>query len=244
MQVDFEKIRVGDVFRSRKNRVFRVMYNGELQVAKVYPSAKSVTAREESRLLKRCRELGLRVPTLVELVGGTIVMTYLGGPNLADVADRTLSNEATSEAEGGMLPDRMADGLADWLASFHKAFEHSFCRGDTILRNFLESDGAVYGLDFEEAHKGDPITDLGELCANILGMRPLLGRRNAQLAKSIVNRYWTLTGRDRSTDLPDAIASGLEHYARFRDDGKVLGNWALRFRREGPGLLEELAANP
>ncbi len=243
MQVDFEKIRVGEVFRSRKNRVFRVMYNGRLQIAKVYPSARSDVASEEFLLLGKCRELGLRVPMPVELVGSTIVMTYLEGPNVADVADRFLSDEANSGAKPEMSPDQMADGLADWLASFHKAFGFSLCRGDTILRNFLQTEGKIYGLDFEETHNGDTIDDLGEICANVLGMRPLFGTPNARIALAIVSRYWTAIGKDRSAELPEAIASGLEHYAKFRDDGMLLEKRAQRFRKEGLGALQELASD-
>ncbi len=239
MRGDFESHRIGEVFKSRKNRVFRIRTDSEVRVAKVYPRDNVATAKAEFDLLTRCFEHHLPVPTPIELADDTIVMSYLEGPTVSEIADSLLTGGKVSQGRYDVTVDSLAKGLADWLASFHVAFDNELCRGDTILRNFVLSNGRVFGLDFEEAHEGDPILDLGELCANVLGMRPLFSRNNFELASDMLSSYWRITGEDRKADISDAIAVGLEHYARFRQDGGVLQEWARKFREEGSGLLEQ-----
>ena len=235
MSTDFEKFRIGDVFRSRKNKVFRISYEGRTLIAKVYPQSGGDSARREFEVLKKCSDLGLRVPVPIELAGSTIVMSYLEGSNMSELVDPLLDPDELVDSDS---VNRLVEGLAGWLASFHNAFEFRLCRGDTILRNFLLSDGMTYGIDFEEVHDGDPMSDIGELCASMLGMRPLFGPKNIEMTASFVNRYWKSIGRGRSSDLPESIAGALEHYARFRDDGMVLNNWSKKIRAEGLRFLE------
>jgi len=239
METDFERYRIGEVFRSRKNRVFKIRFKGETRVAKVHSQMNSSAANAEYQLLARCSERRLLVPAPLELAENTIVMTYLEGPNLGDLADVLLSGGPPPRDRDEITIDSLAKGLANWLASFHKAFDNELCRGDTILRNFLLSSRQIYGLDFEEAHKGDPILDMGEICANILGMRPMFGRLNFNFASKVVSEYWRATGKDRSADIPEAIAMGLEHYAKFRQDGGLLMEWARKFRSERTVLGEQ-----
>jgi serine/threonine-protein kinase RIO1 len=233
---DLEKLRYGDVFRSRKNRVFRISSEGRTQIAKVYPSSKTDAARKEFEILRKCSDLGILVPKPIELAGNAIVMTFVDGVNASDVVDPLLGEDVPKSSAS---VNGVAEGLAEWLASFHRAFEFKFCRGDTILRNFLLSDGMTYGIDFEEAHSGDPISDIGELCASILGMRPLFGPMNIKMAASLVGRYWRSAGRNRSSDLPDSVADALEHYSGFREDGPILKARSRKIRAEGLSFLEK-----
>jgi tRNA A-37 threonylcarbamoyl transferase component Bud32 len=241
MPVDIEQRRVGGVLRSRKNRVFKIQMEEGVGVAKVYPEARVETAQAEFRLLKRCSDYGVPAPAPIELVSNTIVMAYVDGENVADVVDSILVNTHTSQAGDDDRAVLLADKLSDWLASFHRAFRFDLCRGDTILRNFLISGGRIYGLDFEEAHDGDTLQDVGELCTSILGMTPLFGPANFDFASEMVNSYWKAIGRNRSEELSEWIAAGLEHYAKFREDGRILRDWGRRFRSEGPALLEQAA---
>jgi aminoglycoside phosphotransferase (APT) family kinase protein len=166
-------------------------------------------------------------------------MKYIDGLNVSDVADLLLSGGKAFQGRTEITLSSLSSGLSDWLASFHVSFDNTKCRGDTILRNFILSDGHIFGLDFEEAHEGDPILDLGELCANILGMRPVFSKLNFEFASMIVSSYWDAIGEARSADIGGAIAAGLEHYARFRQDGGLLEEWARKFRAEGAALLEQ-----
>ncbi len=237
MNLDLERHRVGEAFRSRKNRVFRVRTDGRIRVAKVYPTSGTESARAEFELLTRCVGLRLKVPAPIELSDRAIVMTYLEGTPVADLVDPILPSGDASRGQEQASLVSLSTGLANWLATFHRAFDFGLCRGDTILRNFLLSNDEVYGLDFEEAHRGDPIQDLGELCANVLGMRPLCGTVNFEFASNVANSYWKAVGESRMGDLAEAVALGLEHYAAYRKDGAVLREWACRFRKEGPGFL-------
>lgn len=238
-QVDFEQRRVGPVFRSRKNRVFKIQMDQGMGVAKVYPQDRIEEAQAEFELLKKCSDLGITVPAPIETASNTLVMAYVEGENVADVVDDMLIREPVSRTRNDVRAPPLAQRLGDWLASFHRAFRSEFCRGDTILRNFLISDDRICGLDFEEAHDGDPLQDVGELCASILGMRPLFGPLNFDLASNMTSCYWEALGRNSSDELSEWIAVGLEHYAKFREDGGVLRDWARRFRSEGLSLLEE-----
>jgi len=80
MSTDFEKLRIGDVFRSRKNKGYSgISYEGRTLIAKVYPQSGGDSARREFEVLKKCSDLGLRVPVPIELAGARIVDVVLGG---------------------------------------------------------------------------------------------------------------------------------------------------------------------
>ncbi len=240
MLTDFERLRVGEAFRSRKNRVFRITYDGDVRIAKVYPWANAKTAHEEYAVLSKAYKLGLRVPEPLELVGNTIVMTDLDGTVALDMLEQQSGHEeGISDKYGEMSLDELSCELADWLASFHSAFEFKVRRGDTVLRNFINARGQVYGVDFEESRKGDTLLDLGEMCASILSIRPFFSSRNTGFATNVISRYSKAVHRDRSADLPEAIALGLEHYAKYRKDRKTLETLAQSFRNEGLSLLEK-----
>lgn len=227
---------------SRKNLVFRVRWRGRTCAAKVFGPASEERAATEYRVLGLCRERRLRTPRPIVLRDGVVIMSWLSGMPAFEVflsrlrsaggADSRGRGAGSFEVERSQVAP-VLDGVAAWLAGFHRAFRCELRRGDAILKNFICSGKVIYGIDFEEAREGDPLEDVGQLCAHILAsgerfMTPLF-----DAARYFALRYWARLGEDRSGELPRAVASGLEHYARYRRDGPLLRQWARRIRDGG-----------
>jgi len=227
-----EALREGEPFRSRKNRVFRIRLEGRLAVAKIYAPERVKLAESEYHILDKCHREEGRAPRPLAVGNGTIVMEYVDGENLSEKFDRLWRDDDGSK-NSLELRRLVTDGLAEWLAQFHRIFGLREARGDTILRNFIVSESQIYGLDFEEAMERDPLSDLGEACANMLSMHPMFTPGKLVLARELAERYWHHSGTDRSAELQEAIAVALEHYSSFRADGDSMRTWARKIRIDG-----------
>lgn len=201
--------------RSRKNRVFRSVLRGNQYVVKVFREAWRERAQVEFEVLSECRNRGVPAPVPVALLGDAVVMEYVEGDSVADVFDRSFSS---SEAELDAPQKALAHSLASWLSTFHAAFAFRLARGDTILRNFVIAQNGIMGLDFEEAGEVDTIGDLGQLCASALMTDPSFTPAKRSFAGQLSERYWEFTGRDRSADLPKAVAASIRYYAQYRQN--------------------------
>lgn len=217
-----EKARVGEVFRSRKNRVFKVVLGGEVLVAKVFPPDGIQRALHEHAILVACAERGVRVPRPVKLDGRVLLMEYIAGGTAAELIDSPGSDAELILSES-----------VKWLSDFHRAHSGRLCRGDCVLHNFLMTPGGVVGIDFEEAHEGDPVEDLGQVIASYLSMRPMFLEGKFAVAGRIASRYAEQSGHDRAEEVPHAVSVALRHYGRFREDGDDLLAWADAIERRG-----------
>lgn len=221
-----ERSRIGPLFRSKKNRVFKSDVGGKAYIVKVYRGEWRERASIEYELLKECRARDVPVPEPVALLEGAIVMVPVSGIVVGDEFDRMIVLRSglvlTSEQE------RLADSLARWLTKFHLAFGLRRARGDTILRNFIINDEGVVGLDFEESSPSDTISDLGQLCASVLMTDPVFTERKIAFARHLADRYWTCSGQRRSGELGGAIASSIRHYAQYRANGQELLAYASK----------------
>ena len=234
----------GPPLPSRKNLVFRVSWGGRSCAAKIFSRASKERAATEYRVLGLCRARRLPVPRPLLLRDGVVIMTWLRGRQAFELVHAGLGGrgpETTSAREKGYwmeegMVQRLLDGVASWLARFHRAFKWEVRRGDAMLKNFIYSRNVIYGIDFEESVEGDPLADVGQLCAHLLAsgerFSPPLFRAAGYFAKS----YWRHSGEDRSGELPEAVAAGLEHYAQYRRDGPLLRRQALKIRRGGSGV--------
>jgi len=217
-----ENARVGQVFRSRKNRVFRVLLDGETLVAKIYPAGSDDRALREYCVLEACIERGVRVPRPVSQSGRFILVEFIEGKTAVEAID---SFPADAEST---LSD-----VTEWLSGFHKAHDMRLCRGDCVLHNFLIASRGVVGVDFEEAHDGNPIEDMGQVIASFLSMRPAFSEGKMEVARRIAAEYLTRTGLEKGDDVPQAVSDALKHYGRFREDGALLNMWAERIAHRG-----------
>jgi tRNA A-37 threonylcarbamoyl transferase component Bud32 len=227
-----ESLRVGEPYRSRKNRVFRIRLEGSFAVAKIYAPTRIRLAQLEHHVLSKSYKGGVLVPRPLAIGNGTIVMEHVEGENLSDMFDRLWRADGDS-INGRELRRLVTDGVAGWLAQFHRIIGFHEARGDTILRNFIVSGDQICGLDFEEAGHRDPLSDLGEVCANLLSMDPMFTARKFEMVRELSESYWHHSGSDRSAELSGAVASALEHYSAFRADGESLRVWANNLRTDG-----------
>jgi len=215
-----ESARVGQVFRSRKNRVFRVTIGGETFIAKVFPPGGDDRAVHEHSALKSCVERGVRVPRPVGCSGRSLVMEYVEGKTAAESVDSD-----PADSEGTLL------GVIDWLSEYHRAHDQQLCRGDSVLHNFLLARRGVVGIDLEESHGGYPIEDVGQVIASFLSMRPAFTEGKIAMVKNITFEYMARSGLDRAEDVPEAVSDALRFYAGFRADCDLLNAWAERIER-------------
>jgi len=217
-----ENARAGEVFRSRKNRVFRVVIGGETLVAKVYPPGGDARASHEYSVLQACVERDVAVPRPVKHSGRALLMEYVEGMTATESIDSSPAR-----------PEPTILSVIEWLSEFHGAHGSQLCRGDGILHNFLMAPERVVGIDFEEAHEGHPLEDLGQVIASFLSMRPAFVPEKMSVARRAAGEYLKRTGIDSGAEIPLAVSDGLRHYAKFRDDGDTLTAWADRIVRDG-----------
>jgi hypothetical protein len=131
----------------------------------------------ESLVLARSK--GLNVPYPLATHGDYLVMEYLQGDGCDVLVTKMFSTEA-------------AEGMGRWLALFHNRLSTELgqrIRRDSVLSNFIMSDGVVYGLDLEDSGKGDPMDDLGELGASILGNEPFFTPIKFDLCMRMLRAY-------------------------------------------------------
>ncbi|MEW5748327.1 MAG: phosphotransferase [Candidatus Thermoplasmatota archaeon] len=224
-----EKGRTGPMFQSKKNRVFRSTVAGESYVVKVYRGEWRERAAVEHGILVACRDRGVPVPEPLALLPGVIVMAPVEGRIAGDVFDCLFA--ACRGDVLGSEQERLADLLVRWLASFHEAFGYGLARGDTILRNFIVTERGAVGLDFEEAARGDTLSDLGQLCASAMMADPAFTGAKIAFARRLADRYWAVSGQRRMGELDGAVTAAIRHYAQFRPNGKALLAHADRIER-------------
>jgi hypothetical protein len=222
---DLECDRRGHDFKSRKNRVFRSVFQGNDCVVKEYSGEFPGGPATEESVLIECAKAGVRVPRLLAHIENAIVMEFIEGDNVADVFDEAC-DRATAPDPSNEL-NAMGNALARWLWEFHGAFSHHRIRGDGILRNFIIDSSGIVGLDFEESSEGDPIDDLGFLISNILMTDPPFTELKLSFARHVARCYWGFAGRDRSSDLPIAVSRGIQHYAKYRSNVRELTDKAI-----------------
>lgn len=223
---ELERRRRGGLFASRKNRVFRSVFDGRECVVKVFREGSEEAAPKEFRILRDCSAAGVPVPGPIDCIGGAVLMEFVPGEPVSDLFDRLVAASDGQELSEGF--QGLACDLAGWLSRFHSAFGFETARGDAILRNFLMAEGGVVGLDFEEAARGDTLSDIGQLCASALMTDPPFTQVKVSFARDLASRYWERTGRDRSVDLPSAVAEAIRHYAPYRRNARELMDEADR----------------
>lgn len=196
--------------QSKKNRVYLAENAGGRFVLKLYRAPHHLNSTLEHRVLQLAHRRGLAVARpLAFIEKRALLMEYIPGENLCDLLNRRY------------LPEYV-DQLACWLAAFHRSFVRpggkTLTRGDSNLRNFIiHENGALYGVDFEEAAPGNPAWDLGRLCASILDTEPMFTPEKAALCRRLIARYGRAAGRESlEKHLTSFIAAALRETARRR----------------------------
>ena len=161
---------------SRVNRVWIVETDVHPVIVKRSLSGK---CGNEFEVLVQARNAGLNVPYPLAFEGDYLVMEYLPGGGCDVLINRMFSSEA-------------AEGIGKWLALFHNGLSSLHGKrihGDAVLSNFIMCDGAVYSIDLEDSSVGDPLDDVGQVGASILGNEPFFTPIKFDLCKKMLRAY-------------------------------------------------------
>jgi len=161
---------------SRVNRVWIVETDVHPVVVK-----RSLTGKcgNEFESLVIARSAGMNVPYPMAFSGDYLVMEYLSGETCDVLINKMFSVQA-------------AEGIGTWLANFHVGFAAQYGRRihrDAVLSNFIMSDANVYGVDLEDSVSGDPMDDLGQAGASILGNEPFFTPIKFDLCRRMLVAY-------------------------------------------------------
>jgi hypothetical protein len=149
---------------SRRNRVFLVEDEGGRRL--IVKNHLQQNLKTERCLLEKLGQKKVRVPEISEVHSDCLVLEFIEGINLCELLE---SCELTGNIAGWRAA---AHALALWFCSFYRAFESPTLREDINLRNFILSDGHVFGVDFEGVLPGRPESDIGRMMAFTLCYDP------------------------------------------------------------------------
>ncbi len=184
-----QKFRLVRRLQSKKNRVYLVENAAGRFVLKLYRAPHHLNSAREYQVLLRAYRCGVAVPRPCAFIEEkALLMEHIPGENLCDLLNRRCLEE-------------YAEKLAAWFAAFHRCFRRgcgrALLRGDSNLRNFvMRGDGTLFGVDFEEAAPGNPLQDLGRICASILDTKPMFTPKKAALCRRLIACYGGLTGQE------------------------------------------------
>ncbi|MCK4243528.1 hypothetical protein KAX03_01495 [Candidatus Bathyarchaeota archaeon] len=176
---EIESLSIIDKLRlsSKHNEVYKIKTEKETFLVKKFLDNR---ARHEYNALNKAYEKGVRVPKPLILVDNKVLVTeFIEGINLCDQLNRTLNS-------------KYSDMLAEWFSSLHSSFKkknETLVKSESILRNFIEAQDNVVGVDFEFSHYGNPIKDIGEICASILDTNPMFTEDKYSLCRRLIQRY-------------------------------------------------------
>lgn len=169
-------------FHSKRNRVSLVRLHeaagSRLAVFKEYGSRGRELLESEYENIMKLRAFGIPVPRILSKTEAGILMEYIEGQLVTELAERLDTGE-------------WVDSLALWMAKLHSICEGkgSLLKGDVNLRNFIYSGGQIYGLDFETTDNGDPRTDLANLCFFLLTNFPSYRREKHLMLRRLLKSY-------------------------------------------------------
>ncbi|OGS56885.1 MAG: hypothetical protein A3K60_01670 [Euryarchaeota archaeon RBG_19FT_COMBO_56_21] len=186
---------------SRRNRVWVVETDVRPVVVKRFLSGR---CGHEFETLLQARLAGLDVPYPLWSDGTHLVTEYVAGDPCELMINHMFSNVA-------------AEAMGTWLAQFHSRLrEGNMVKiiADAVLSNFIFVHDRVYGVDLEDSRVGDPLDDVGQLAANILGSEPLFTPVKFDLCLQMIRSYGRVSGQDIVEKARPHVAKHLKLDAR------------------------------
>jgi len=162
-QMGIAQYTVAERYISRRNTVCRIdaMRTDGTKTSFVYKMyACGDIDREAAALETLC---GDRVPRILMRGQNALCLEYLSGQTLLETLEET---ERTCQS-----PHAAIDRLVGFLAYFYAAMP-GYKYGDVNLRNFIDAQRGICGVDLEETAPGMPHTDIGRMAAFLLTYRP------------------------------------------------------------------------
>lgn len=225
----YNKVLLQRSFKSKKNIVAYVLYNGQPRIFKWFvPGLQQNLTIEYNVLRKGFPNLLIPTPFEKDLVNNILIMSYIIGENVCDILNNSLMNIDEKQ--------KITHQLADWFAHFHSFFksEDTFLlRGDASLRNFILSRDRIWGVDFEESRIGKPAEDLATLCASLLSSNPMFIDEKFQLCKIFLNSYRKLVKWNIENINAEISYALLERIQWRPTDEELLRKYAINIRNKG-----------
>ncbi len=168
---------------SKRNRVWVVETDVRPIVVKRFLSGR---AGHEFETLMQARLAGLDVPYPLWSDGSHLVTEYIAGEPCELMINHMVSGAA-------------AEAMGVWLARFHSSLSEGTSvkvMADAVLSNFVFVSDKVYGMDLEDSRTGDPLDDVGQLAANILGSEPFFTPVKFDLCLQMIRSYGSSIGKD------------------------------------------------
>lgn len=188
---------------SNRNRVWFVETDVRPVVVKRSLSGLSPVEFETMLLAKKA---GLSVPYPLYMDRNYLVTEFISGEP-CDILVNTMFNT------------RAAEGLGGWLGGFHETMEGSgrpLTMSDAVLDNFIMHDGEVFGVDLEDAAPGEPMDDLGQMAASILGNEPFFTPIKFDLCFCMLQAYEERTGMESMESVRPFVSKHLRLSVRAR----------------------------
>ncbi|NCB43044.1 MAG: hypothetical protein EOM59_10545 [Clostridia bacterium] len=126
----------------------------------------------ESLIYAQLSETGL-APKILQQQDDCITTEYIEGILLFDALEKTLHNESEQI--------RLFELFFEWHIHFQR--QTNCILGDTNLKNFILSEGALYGLDFETCKEGHPVEDFVWQTAMLATLRPAFSSERKAMAR-------------------------------------------------------------
>ena len=190
---------------SKRNRVWVAETDVRPVVVKLSLTGK---AGDEFEALLVARQLGLDVPYPLYMDRDYLVLEYLPG----DICDALVNHFFRFD---------VAEGIGVWLARYHEKTSAAgirTVRGDSVLSNFVLSEGRIHGFDLEDSGPGNPLEDLGQIGASILGSEPFFTPIKFDLCLRLVEGY----GREAGVDVVDSVRAYISKHLRADAKAKPL----------------------
>ncbi|MBU0496491.1 MAG: hypothetical protein KKC68_01080 [Candidatus Thermoplasmatota archaeon] len=170
-----------------------VLLNGKPRILKRFAPGYRTNFTTEATTLTTASS-NLSIPTLFEKDEKNHVLTlgYISGENMCDL----LNDPKVTLQE----KNRLMHLLSTWFIEFHTFFkteDYNLIHGDATLRNFLFST-RIWGLDFEETRKGQPLEDIATLCASLLTTNPFNATYKYDLCTTFIRSYLRTTSYTQS----------------------------------------------
>jgi len=209
-------------FKSKKNVVIHIGMGPDPVmpdlVAKMFVTEHFKT---DLMALELSHESGLAVPKVIDADDGVILMDFISGEPLTERINRTF--------EPALIHD-----LAKWYYDYHST--RDMIKGDPRLRNFICTENALVGLDFEETTPGHWILDIGGASASLLDTKPVFDSRKRKLVWHLFEEYLSLRDKERSKSIDDlfitTVSDALKRTAYWRKDDDILA-LANQVRKSG-----------
>lgn len=190
-------IEILEKYKSKRNNVYKVQVNNcveneaemdknnKILVMKRYSTNNTGIMEKEYENIKMLRKLGISIPNVIYKNSDSLFLEYIRGELVVDLIER--------QYIGNWI-----DEFALWMANLHKISngEGKLLKMDVNLRNFIYSEGKIYGLDFEDISYGDIGTDLGNICFFIITNYPSFTREKHIIMRQFLHSYEKYSGSE------------------------------------------------